>query len=177
MDAVALAATVGGSVVALAGVGVTAWGAKQQRASAKELAEAQQAHERKLASGGRLFERRAAVYERMEGVMHRLAERVEATEPILRMSGDPEPPEPPTPDEQRAMQTPLRTFGSKAVADAYGTFMQSVLAFFVQATTLRAAREARGAVEEPWREVEDARAKVRANVETVERLVREDLAS
>jgi hypothetical protein len=53
VDAVALAATIGGSVVALAGVGATAWGAKQQRESAKELEESRQEHERQLASGAR----------------------------------------------------------------------------------------------------------------------------
>jgi hypothetical protein len=177
MDAVALAATIGGSVVALAGVGVTAWGIKQQRESAKELAASQQAHERELASGARLFERRAAVYERMMDVLHRWAEQVEATEPILRMAGDPEPPEQPTVEEQRALNTPLRTFGSPAVADAYGTYVQSVLAFFVAATTLRRAREQPGDIEEPWTQVEASRTRARADLATIERLVSEELAS
>ena len=65
MDGVALAATIGGSVVALAGVGATAWGIKQQRESAKELEASRQTHERLLASGERLFEKRSAVYEEM----------------------------------------------------------------------------------------------------------------
>jgi Tfp pilus assembly protein PilN len=63
MDWVAFAATVGGSAVALAGVTVTAWGIAQQRKSARELAAEQHAHERRLASGARLFEERAAVYD------------------------------------------------------------------------------------------------------------------
>ena len=57
MDAVALAATIGGSVVALAGVGATAWGIKQQRESAKELEESRQEHERQLASGARFYKK------------------------------------------------------------------------------------------------------------------------
>src|SRR5439155_25935915 len=50
VDTVALAATIGGSLVALAGVGATAWGIKQQRESAKELEDSRQTHERLLAS-------------------------------------------------------------------------------------------------------------------------------
>jgi hypothetical protein len=39
MDAVAFAATIGGSIVGLAGVLVGAWGISQQRASGRELAD------------------------------------------------------------------------------------------------------------------------------------------
>ena len=65
MDSVAFAATIGGSVVALAGVEATAWSVSQQRKSAQELAAAQHEHERRLARGARLFERRVAVYEEL----------------------------------------------------------------------------------------------------------------
>src|SRR6266508_4561494 len=58
VDAVALAATIGGSVVAFAGVGATAWSASVQRRSARELAESRHEHELRLARGARLFERR-----------------------------------------------------------------------------------------------------------------------
>src|SRR5205807_1051348 len=81
MDAVALAATLGGSVVALAGVGATAWGIKQQRESAKELDASRQTHERLLASGARLFEKRSSVYEQMVGMLRRWREEVAGTEP------------------------------------------------------------------------------------------------
>ena len=125
MDAVALAATLGGSVVALAGVGATAWGIKQQRESAKELDASRQTHERLLASGARLFEKRSSVYEQMVGMLRRWREEVAGTEPsIFSLAGAP-PAEPPSPDEQRALNAELRTFGSKDVADAYDEFMKS----------------------------------------------------
>jgi hypothetical protein len=65
VDTVALAATIGGSIVALAGVGATVWSTWQQRLSSRELANSQHEHERALASGARLFEKRGEVYESM----------------------------------------------------------------------------------------------------------------
>jgi hypothetical protein len=65
MDSVALAATIGGSLVGIAGVAATAWSNWLQRDSAKDLASLQHQHERELARGARLYERRAPVYEGM----------------------------------------------------------------------------------------------------------------
>jgi hypothetical protein len=175
MDAVALAATIGGSAVALAGVGATVWGAKQQRESVRELAASQQAHERQLASGARLFERRSAVYERLIGVLQRWVEQVDRTEPILRWANEPEPPEQPSADEQRALNTVLRTFGSPAVADAYDDCVKSVRDFFIQAATMRTLREQQ-APNLQWEQLEQARTKVRADVATIERRVSNELA-
>jgi hypothetical protein len=85
VDSIALAATIGGSFVGLAGIGATAWGVAQQRASAKELATAQHEHERDLASGARLFERRSGVYEAMLGFLQVWVEWINATEPVLKL--------------------------------------------------------------------------------------------
>jgi hypothetical protein len=173
---VALAATIGGSVVALAGVGVSGWGIKQQREAAQELEDSRQTHERALASGARLFEKRSDVYERMVGVLRRWAEQAERTEPILQWANEPSAPEQPSADEQRALETVLRTFGSEAVADAYEKLAKSLRDFFLQANTLRAMREQR-AVELPWQAVEELRTKVRAELASIERLVSDELAS
>jgi hypothetical protein len=45
----------------------------------------------------------------------------------LKFANDPEPPEEPSPDEQRDLNRVLRTFGSKAVADAYEEFVRDPL--------------------------------------------------
>lgn len=177
MDAVALAATVGGSVVALGGVSVTAWGIWQQRESAKELAASQQAHERQLASGARLFEKRADLYEGMIGVLQRWSDQVEATEPIFRMANEPEPPKEPSVEEQRDLNRVLRTFGSREVADAYDEFVKAVKSFFYSAMTLRATREQRGDAQLPWEQMEREREKVREGLREIERLVSDELAA
>jgi hypothetical protein len=177
MDPVALAATIGGSLVGLAGVSATAWGAKQQRESATELETSRQTHEQRMASGARLFEKRSDVYERMIGVLHRWTEQVHSTEPILKMANDPEPPEEPSADEQRDLLRVLRTFGSQPVADAYEEFVKAVRSFFYDAMTLRTIRESRGDAKEPWERVEASRQTVRDELQAIERLVSEELAS
>jgi hypothetical protein len=177
MDAVALAATVGGSVVALAGVGATAWGIKQQRESAKELEASRQTHERLLASGERLFEKRSSVYEQMVGMLRGWLEAVEATEPsIFSLAGAPQLPEPPSPDEQRALNAKLRTFGSKDVADAYDELAISMFEFSAWALQVRTAIDVQAA-QVPREQLEAARKTVRAHVATIERLVSDELAT
>jgi hypothetical protein len=115
VDSVALAATIGGSVVALAGVGATAWGIKQQRESAKELEDSRQTHERLLASGERLFEKRSAVYEKMVGLLRQWSPELVAAAPLMNIVGEQQLPEPPSLDERRALMVKLRTFGSTEV--------------------------------------------------------------
>jgi hypothetical protein len=176
VDSVALAATIGGSVVALAGIIVTAWGTKQQRESAKELEASRQTHERLLASGERFFERRSAVYEEMVGLLRVLWEEVVATAPQLTIAGAPPVPKGPSPDERRAMDAKLRTFGSKEVADAYDEFVTSVIGFHLVANVLPAAQELPGA-DVLWNQLDDTRNAMRDDLATIERLVRDELAS
>jgi hypothetical protein len=177
MNAVALAATIGGSVVALAGVLGNAWNTWVQRRQALELAEAQHEHERKLARGDRLFERRASVYEAMIGSAHALMEHVEAREPLIAFSGE-EPSLPPEPslDEQRAMQSKLRTIGSAAVADALDRFTKATRDFFIRATTVRAIRNQRGEMRDEVERMHEAREKAREAMQDLERLVSDELA-
>jgi hypothetical protein len=181
MDEVALAATIGGSLVGLAGIGATAWSSWQQRESAKELAAAQQKHERQLASGARLFDRRAAVYEDMLRFLNVWMERVDATEKMMTFEGEPEPPEPPGPEEWRGMYAKLRTYGSKAVAEGYDAFSEAVVDFFIaRVPATRTVRETGTDPEEAvriHRQLEDARRKVREALNALERLVSEELAA
>jgi hypothetical protein len=62
MDEVALAATIGGTVLGLAGLGATAWSTRADREQTRELATKGQAHERDLAHRARMFERRSEAY-------------------------------------------------------------------------------------------------------------------
>lgn len=175
MDAVALAATIGGSVVALAGVGATAWGAKQQRESAAELEGSRETHERLLASGARLFEKRSAVYERLVGEVERLAEEVGAAVVAFvtnEESPDDELPERPSDDETRVMTVQLRTFGSKAVADGYENYLKSIDGFW---NALVHYGGQLGPEDLP--KVGEAQARALAERRAVERLVSDELAS
>jgi hypothetical protein len=177
VDSVALAATIGGSVVALAGVAAGMWSVTQQRQSSNELADRQHTHERELARGARLFERRADLYERLVGFVHVWWERVAATEPIARWDNDPEPPEPPTIEEWRAMYVQLRTLGSVTVAEAFDEFAEAFRDFTAQVDLLRSTRDQPSKSPAPWHEVQEARQRVRALSERVERLVSEELAT
>ena len=176
MDSVALAATIGGSVVALAGVGATTWGIKQQRESAKELETSRETHERLLARGERLFELLWAVYQEMDGLLRLLFEEVVATAPQLTIAGAPPVPEGPSTDERRAMEERLRTIGSKEVVDAYDKFVTSVLDFHLVASTLPASQELPGG-DVVWKQVDDMRNAMRVDLATIEQLVRDELAS
>jgi hypothetical protein len=179
MDVVALVATVGGTLVGLAGIGVTAWGARQQRESAKDLAGLQHEHERDLARGARLFDRRSDVYEAMIDYVQVWWERIADTEPIFRAAGAPDPPEAPGPDEWRPMYVRLRTFGSPEVTALYEEFSQRTQDFFIQAGLLRAAMNQRGSRQEPepWEETQDARVRVKDTFDRLQRRVSEELAS
>jgi hypothetical protein len=177
VDSVALAAAIGGSVVGLAGILATAWSSWLQRESSRELAGRQHEHERELARGARLFERRAPVYQEMLGQLYVWIAQVNATEPIIEFAGQPEPPDPPSDEEWREMEVQLRTFGSVAVADAYGLLADAMHSFFAQAGSLRTIREQGGAVTEPWEQVHEARITVRENLRALERLVSEELAA
>lgn len=176
MDSVALAATIGGLAVGLAGVGATAWGASQQRASARELAESQHEHERRLAQGERLFERRASAYEDMLRALHVWLERINLTMPILKLAGDPEPPDPPADDEWRAMQVRLRTYGSPAVADDFDYVIATINDFYNQLTATKVARE-QGLPDAPFEKLQAKRETVREALRALERLVSEELAT
>ena len=178
MDAVALAATIGGSAVALAGVGATAWGVKQQRESAKELEASRQKHERRLASGDRLFGKRAAVYLEMIGLVRVWFEEVANTLAILEVDGAPPLPEPPSPDTQRAFDARLRTFGTTEIADKYDEFLISVVGFHLFAGSVRQQQENPDlAADVPWDILEVIRSELRDDLATIEKLVSEELAS
>jgi hypothetical protein len=175
-----LAATIGGSVVGVAGVAASVWSNWLQHVSARELSARQQEHERELARGARLFERRAPVYEETLKLLYIATRRVDETERIIRFAGDPEPPEPPSEEEWREAQVRLRTFGSSNVADAFDAYAAAVTAFFERAREVQWHREhgedADAAVA-AHKALEEARANVHEALRTLERLVSDELAA
>jgi hypothetical protein len=178
VDAVALAATIGGSVVALAGVGATAWVAKQQRESAKELEDSRQEHERQLASGERYYEKLSAIYEDMFGLTRRWHPELVAAAPLTRLrlfAGELQLPEPPSIDEQKVFAEKLGLFGSTKVGHAYDEFVKSLKDFHAWNGTLSATSELIPSSDEDWNKFEVLRSKALADLEKVEQLARDEL--
>jgi hypothetical protein len=178
VDSVALAATIGGSVVGLAGVGLSAWSNWLQRDSAKELASLQHEHERDLARGGRLYERRALVYEETLTLLYPWMDRVDMTEPVWRSADDPGPPDPPDFVEFRKMQARLGAHGSLAVSDVFRELWELILAFYERVNERRMIRagHAQGDLAAAGERMEEARRTVRETYRNLERVVSEELA-
>jgi hypothetical protein len=189
VDTVALAATIGGSIVGVAGVLATAWSARQQRLSSIELANSQHEHERALASGARLFEKRAEVYESLlstlliwrDRVELIWRERVQHELPRVRTDGEPEPPKPPSQDEWRTMSARVGTFGSLNVDTGFMQMVGAINIFFSTADGFIAARDAghylsSEEAKSARDQVQRARDHVVARFEALERLVSDELA-
>ena len=70
MDAIAFAATIGGSVVALAGIGLTGWNAAKDRR-----------HQRQLAGEARVYEARAKTYVDLLATLARMLREMEGAHP------------------------------------------------------------------------------------------------
>jgi hypothetical protein len=178
VDTVALVATLGGFAVGLAGVLSNVAIAWIKRGQDVELAEKQHAHERELARGSRLYERRAPVYERMMGVVLPVMEHVEARNPIISWSSDPPLPPEPSLDEQRDIQIQLRTHGSKEVGDSFQEWFGKVRLFSLNASTLERIRDQAESqqVVDAMEKMEAARVEAREATDTLSRLVSDELA-
>lgn len=143
------------------------------------LAEKQHEHERELARGTRLYDRRAPVYERMMAIVQPGMEHVEARNKVVRFSVEPPLPPEPELEDQRALQIELRTHGSKEVGDAFHDFVQKVFAFQLTATTYETSRDqgGRGDLSGEGQAMEDARKEAREAADKLQRLVADELAS
>jgi hypothetical protein len=179
VNAVALAATIGGAAVGIVTVIANVVLAAIRRGHDVELAEKQHAHERELSRGDRLYERRAPVYESMMKVVQPVMEHVERRNPIWSSSSDPPLPPEPTIDDQRAVQIELRTHGSKAVGDAFQDWVNKVRQFQFDATAFESI-ERRGEgqpVTDARLQMDASRDRAREAADTLARLVSDELAS
>jgi hypothetical protein len=177
VNTVALAATIGGSVVGLAGVISNVVLAKLRQGQELDLADRQHVHERELARGDRLYERRALVYEQMMGVVATTMEHVERRNPMISFSNEPPLPDEPSVDDQRAMQIKLRTHGSKAVGDAFHDWVQKVRQFQLNATAFEMVRDQRAPFTDEREVMDDARVEAREAADKLARLLADELAS
>jgi hypothetical protein len=179
VDSVALAATIGGSLVGLAGVGVSAWSNWLQQGTARDLAATQHEHERELARGARLYERRAPIYETTLNFLNLWMERVDMTERLWTSENDPDPPQLPNAEEWRMMLTRLGVHGSPAASDAYRAFADSITAFYERVKELRMLRagHAEGSADDAATRMMEARADVREALLRLTRILSDELAA
>jgi hypothetical protein len=177
VNAVALAATIGGSVVGLAGVISNVVLAKLRQGQELDLADKQHVHERELARGDRLYDRRAPVYESMMKIVQPVMEHVESRNPLVQFGNPPPLPPEPTIDEQRDMQIHLRTYASEEIGDAYRGWFRKVRSFQFEADTFEQLRAQGGPAMGTRQPMDTARAEAVEAADNLARLVRDELAS
>jgi hypothetical protein len=126
-DAATLAATIGTPAVALAGIGMAAWAAKQERATRRELARSEHAYERERAHEERLWESRPTAYEELLGFAHRNMLAVDQTLP----PGEPwgEVPGMLADEVYTTLQARVTVFGTEETLEALRAFNDSVKEF------------------------------------------------
>jgi hypothetical protein len=178
VDAVALAATIGGSIVGVAGIGGSVYIARLQRKTEVKLAEDRQQHERDLARGQRLYERRAPIYEATVAFAAALMAHVEATQPIITFAGEERAlPPMPSDEDQLSRQAQLHAHGSPEVANAMDELADKVRLFFIQAGVIKTILEQGGPLQNERVELQATREQVRAANRTLRELVSNELAS
>jgi hypothetical protein len=163
--------------VAVAGYVFNYFTARRQEAGQLKRDALQREHERELAGGARLFDRRAPVYEEMLKFLNVWRDRVYATERLWESAGDPGPPEPPNFDEWRAMQARLDTYGSGGVSEAYREYWEAIEAFYKRVSELRMIRkgEAEGSLAGAAAKMEGARSNVGKTLKTLKQAASKEL--
>jgi hypothetical protein len=138
-DAAILAATIGSSAVALAGVGTAAWAAKQERAARGELAKSEHAYARERAHEDRVWTSRRTAYEELLGFAHRNMLAVDRTLP----PGEPwgEVPGMLADEVYTTLQARVTILGTKETHEALKAFNDSVKEFFGTANRFRSREE------------------------------------
>jgi hypothetical protein len=176
-DTIALTATICTAVVGVAGVASNVILAMIRRDQDIALAGKQHSHERELARGDRLYERRAPVYEQLMGIVVTVMEHVEARQSMMEIGRPLDLPAEPSLDDQRAVQVRLRSHGSVEVGDAFQEWFQKVRDFQWYASTYESLREGGGEIGNVGAEMQATREQARAAADKLARLVSEELAS
>jgi hypothetical protein len=178
-EVVAIVGAISTPLVAIAGYGFAEWRSRGDRDAARQLAEEAHGHERELARGARLYERRSPVYESLMRVVQPTMEHVEARNPIISFSTEPPLPPEPSLDDQREVQIQLRTHGSKEVGDAFQEWFQKVRLFMLHASTYEMIRSqgVGGDLAESAKQMHAARDEARDVADKLARLVSDELAT
>jgi hypothetical protein len=178
-DTVAVIGVIGTAVVGIAGYVFNERRSRDDRATQRELAEGQRAHETQLRRSERAYEARRDTYvDLLRNCVVNL-QHVQATEPLMTFKGDPGPPELPPEEEWRDLQARVSAFGSRDVAEAADAFYDARGQFYRAVGTFRIMRDrATGAeMEKATASMMTAREEVNAAFVQLKTLVRDDLAN
>jgi hypothetical protein len=177
VNAIALAATIGGSLVGLAGVISNVVIAKLRQGQELNLADRQHVHEREFARATAFYDRRAPIYEAMIAIVAATMEHVHRHNPKISFGDEPPLRPEPSLDEQHAMQTKQLTHGSQEVSDAFYEWRSEVRIFWVNAAKFEIAREEGGQLSDEREHMDNAREQAREAAVNLSRLVSDELAS
>jgi len=137
------------------------------------VARENRSHERRLAHDARLFERRAAAYTDLLAACQRLMQYVERTEPIW--GPGPEPPEPPSDEEQRELDARVGAFVSRQVDEQLNAFRTTIVDFHDHVIAYREARDTSHTTAEHGTKMHAARDEARRKMRLLEATVRDEL--
>lgn len=176
MNAIAFAATIGGTVVAVAGVWFGWLQSKGERHQAVVLAGKQHEHERKMARGERLFDARAVAYQELLRMLYRAMTTIDRTEPIITTTPPPVPPPRPTDEEWDEMMAKVAVFGSQELVEAFEHFVSKANGFHVWAATFKAIKNQQADIADTAEQMNKHRQEARDALKAIERLMREELS-
>jgi hypothetical protein len=140
LNTVAILAVILGPAVGAVGIVFGRLQARDQQNHALKLAESQQAHERRLRTGDRLFEKRGSVYLDLFKFVDLQIARVERTNPTFTLGPPEDPPDPPDPDEVARMQAEASVWGSETVWQLVLEFTRAVTGFYLASSSLEAVK-------------------------------------
>jgi hypothetical protein len=174
------AAAVGGPTLGAIAIVSGRREAREARAQTTELSDREHAHERDLRRVERIYEDKKAAYLAILKWVLIAMQRIQATEPIISFSGDPQPPEAPSEDAWRELQVSANAFGTQAVHDALDDFIVKSRTFHLNVSTYRSVRDQGGpgtGLADAAQQMNDARQAAGAAYDTVCDLIRDELAS
>jgi hypothetical protein len=173
MNGAALAASIGGPVVGIAGV-VFGWlSARGQREHAERLAQDQHEHERALARDVRLNDEAREAYEQLLRMIYIVEAHIDRTNPIIGPAQ--EPPAMPPESEMRNITARVSVVGSEAIIEAITKLWEAQRDFWIYSQTLDSLREQTGAPPDAWKRVQDAREEFRARARELEAAIRTEV--
>jgi hypothetical protein len=173
VDGVALAATIGGAAVGIAGIFFGWLSARGERQSAIALAASQHAHERQLARTTRLYDDSRTAYEGLADLILLMGEVVERTHPIIGPL--PDPPARPPDKELRMITARASVIGSQEVMDAADRLARQWQTFLLWADAVTDATQGAASIPEARTQMEDARSVFRARSADFFRMIRSEL--
>jgi hypothetical protein len=138
----------------------------------------QQAHERRLRSGDRVFEKRGDVYVRLLRFLDRQLIRVERTNPFQTIGPPRDPPGPEDDEETLQLQAEVGVYGTPEVWNLALDLSNGMRDFYIASSSLDIARSGQtGETEKHWKEVQQRRQHLRDLTSRTREQVQREIAN